>query len=69
MKRLHNRQKALWSDESRICLYHTDGRAQFEASLVNAQLGPVCKELLLGEVMWGAFSSDNREMQKSAQHR
>ena len=25
-KRLRNSQIALWSDVSRICLYHTDGR-------------------------------------------
>ena len=32
--------------------------SMFDAFQVNAYLGPVCKEMWLGKVAWGAFSSD-----------
>ena len=59
-KRLRNWQKVFWSDESLICLYHTDGRVhvrRFPGELLiwSCVQGTVAGGL---GVVWGAFSSD-----------
>ena len=41
-------QKALWADESRICLYHTDGRAPVRRLPGERLIGPFLQGTVAG---------------------
>ena len=60
--RLHNWRKILWTDESRFCLYHTDGRARVRRLPDKRYIDPCVQGTVAGGggsvMVWGAFSYD-----------
>ena len=58
MKRLRYWQKVLLSNESHICLYHTDGRAHVRRLPGERSIGSCVQGTVAGEVVWVAFSAN-----------
>lgn len=61
--RLRNWRKVLWTDESRFCLYHTDGRARVRRLPGERYIDPCVQTTVAGGggsvMVWGAFSYDH----------
>ena len=61
--RLRNWRTVLWTDETRFCLYHTDGRARVRRLPGERYIYPCVQGTVAGGggsvMVWGAFSYDH----------